>query len=164
LDLLPAHLAAVLTPGPYRTDRRLAGRHHDLELHHYLLRRDVVEPHHCGVIGAAGAVLLLQADGKITVFRKGKVVENEPLPQVEPRHHWHDWADTCLGKPKPLWAPFDIGARITEPALLSVKATRYPGHELRWDAANYRFTNHDQANSEIVSRSYRRGFEPPEVS
>jgi predicted dehydrogenase len=109
-------------------------------------------------------VLLLQADGKITVFRKGKVVENEPLPEVEPRHHWHDWADTCLGKKKPLWAPFDIGVRITEPALLSVKATRFPGEELRWDGAKYRFTNHDQANQEIVSRPYRKGFEPPKVS
>ena len=107
--------------------------------------------------------LLLQADGKITVFRKGKVVENEPLPEVAPRDHWKDWADNCLGAKKPLWTPFDIGVRITEPALLSVKATRYPGQELRWDAKNYRFTNHDQANKEIVSRDYRKGFEPPKV-
>jgi len=35
--------------------------------------------------------------------------------------------------------------------LLAVKATRYPGQELRWDAANYRFTNHDKANNEILS-------------
>jgi predicted dehydrogenase len=109
-------------------------------------------------------VLLLQADGKITVFRKGKVIENEPLPEVAPRHHWHDWADTCLGTRKPLWAPFDIGWRITEPALLSVKATRFPGQELRWDGASCRFTNHDQANKEIVSRPYRQGFEPPKVT
>lgn len=108
--------------------------------------------------------LLLQADGKITVFRKGKVVENEPMPEVAPRDHWKDWADNCLGAKKPLWTPFDIGVRITEPALLSVKATRFPGQELRWDGKNYRFTNHDQANKEIVSRNYRKGFEPPKVS
>lgn len=109
-------------------------------------------------------VLLLQADGKITVFRNGKEVKNEPLPEVEPRHHWKDWADTCLGDKKPLWTPFQIGVRITEPALLSVKATRYPGEELRWDGANYRFTNHDKANQEILTRTYRAGFEPPEFS
>jgi predicted dehydrogenase len=108
--------------------------------------------------------LLLQADGKITIFRKGKVVENEPLPQVEPRNHWKDWADNCLGANKPLWTPFQIGWRITEPALLAVKATRFPGEELRWDSASCRFTNHDKANSQILSREYRAGFEPPQVA
>jgi predicted dehydrogenase len=107
--------------------------------------------------------LLLQADGKNTIFRKGKVVENEPRPTVEPRNHWKDWADNCLGAKKPLWTPLTIGWRITEPALLAVKATRYPGEELRWDAANFRFTNHDKANTEILSRTYREGFAPPKV-
>ena len=108
--------------------------------------------------------LLLQADGKITVFRKGMAVANEPLPEVAPRNHWKDWADNCLGDKKPLWTPFDIGWRITEPALLAVKATRFPGQELRWDAPNFRFTNHDKANAEILSRTYREGFAPPQVS
>jgi predicted dehydrogenase len=108
--------------------------------------------------------LLLQADGKTTIFRKGKVVEDEPMPDVAPRNHWKDWVDNCLGGKKPLWTPFQIGVRITEPALLSVKATRYPGEELRWDGASHRFTNHDKANKEIVSRNYRHGFEPPQVS
>ena len=108
--------------------------------------------------------LLLQADGKITVFRKGKVVDKEPLPAVEPRDHWKDWADNCLGAKKPLWTPLTIGWRITEPALLAVKATRFPGEELRWDSANFRFSNHEKANAEILSRKYRPGFEPPVVS
>ena len=108
--------------------------------------------------------LLLQADGKITIFRKGKVVTDEPLPKVEPRDHWKDWADNCLGANKPLWTPFTIGWRITEPVLLAVKATRYPGEDLRWNSATCRFTNHDKANSEIVSRTYRPGFEPPQVA
>ena len=107
--------------------------------------------------------LLLQADGKITIFRKGKVVENEPLPAVEPRNHWKDWADNCFGAKKPLWTPLQIGWRITEPALLAVKATRFPGQELRWDAANFRFSNNEAANKEILSRNYRDGFAPPSV-
>ena len=102
-------------------------------------------PNHTMVVCEEGT-LLLQADGKITIFRKGKVVDNEPLPKVAPRDHWKDWADNCLGAKKPLWTPFQIGWRITEPALLAVKATRYPGEELRWDSANCRFTNHDKAN------------------
>ena len=105
--------------------------------------------------------LLLEANGGITIFRNGKVVKNEPLPKVEPRHHWEDWADLCLGEDRFVWAPFNVGVRITEPALLAVKATRYPGQELLWNANTHRFTNHDQANKEIVSREYRDGFAPP---
>jgi predicted dehydrogenase len=121
-----------------------------------------VSANHTLVVCEDGA-LLLQADGKITVFRKGKVVDNEPLPEVEPRNHWKDWADTCLGQPKPLWTPFTIGWRITEPALLAVKATRFPGEELRWDAAQFRFTNHEAANAVLLRRNYRDGFAPPMV-
>jgi predicted dehydrogenase len=108
--------------------------------------------------------LLLEPGGRMKIFRKGKLVNNEPMPKVEPRHHWHDWADCCLGTEKPLWAPFDIGSRITEPALLAVKATRFPGQELRWDAKNYRFTNNEQANKTILSREYREGFGPPKFA
>ena len=108
--------------------------------------------------------LMLQADGKITIFRQGKVIADEPMPEVAPRDHWKDWADNCLGDKKPLWTPFNIGWRITEPALLAVKATRFPGQELRWDAANFRFSNHDKANQEILSRNYREGFAPPTVA
>lgn len=121
-----------------------------------------VDANHTMVVCEDGT-LLLQADGKVTIFRKGKVVENEPMPEVAPRDHWKDWADNCLGQNKPLWTPFTIGWRITEPALLAVKATRYPGQELRWDSANLRFTNHDKANAEVVKRQYREGFAPPQV-
>jgi predicted dehydrogenase len=110
-------------------------------------------------------VLLLQSEGKITIWRKGKdVTKDEEMPKVEPHHHWRDWVDNCLGAKKHLWTPFTIGVRITEPALLAVKATRYPGTELAWDAANYKFTNHDKANAEILKREYREGFAPPVVS
>lgn len=108
--------------------------------------------------------LLLQADGQITIFRNGKKVDNEPMPETTPHNHWKDWADNCLGAKKHLWTPLTIGWRITEPALLAVKATRYPGQELLWDAANFRFTNHDKANREILSRPYREGFAPPQVT
>ncbi len=120
-------------------------------------------PNHTMVVCEEGT-LLLQADGKITIFRKGKVVDNEPLPKTEPHDHWKDWADNCLGGNKHLWTPLTIGWRITEPALLAVKATRFPGEELRWDAGKFRFSNHDKANAEILSRQYRAGFEPPQIS
>jgi len=105
--------------------------------------------------------LLLEPGGQMKIFRKGKQVNNEPMPKVEPRNHWHDWADCCLGTEKPLWTPFGVGSRITEPALLAVKATRFPGQELLWDAKNYRFTNNEKANKTILKRDYRKGFGPP---
>ena len=108
-------------------------------------------------------ILILQADGNPEVYRKGKLSDDEPMPRVSPRNHWGDWAENCLGAKKPLWTPLTIGWRITEPALLAVKATRYPDQELRWDAANFRFTNHDEANKTILSREYREGFAPPKV-
>jgi len=122
-----------------------------------------VDANHTMVV-CEGGTLLLQADGRITIFRDGQEVENEPLPKVEPRDHWKDWADNCLGAKKPLWTPFNIGWRITEPALLAVKATKFPGQELRWDAASFRFTNHEKANQEILKRNYRDGFAPPQVA
>jgi hypothetical protein len=107
--------------------------------------------------------MLLAAEGNTTFFRKGRIVTGESLPEVAPRNHWKDWADNCLGGEKPLWTPFTIGWRITQAALLAVKATRYPGQELLWDSTNFRFTNHPQANKEILSRPYRDGFAPPQV-
>ena len=54
--------------------------------------------------------------------------------------------------------------RITEPALLAVKVTRFPGVELHWDKSKLAFTNHDEATKTIVKRAYRGGFAPPAVA
>lgn len=117
----------------------------------------------CTMIVCEDGALLLEPGGNMEIYRKGKLVENEPLPEVEPRDHWKDWADCCLGNVKPLWTPWDIGSRITEPALLAAKATRFPETELHWDGENYRFTNHDEANAQLLSRTYRDGFAPPAI-
>ncbi|MDP4938776.1 MAG: hypothetical protein NWR21_05635, partial [Verrucomicrobiales bacterium] len=117
----------------------------------------------CTLILCEEGALLLEPGGEMEIYRKGKLVENEPLPEVAPRQHWKDWADCCLGTEKPLWTQFDIGASITEPALLATKATRFPGQELHWDGKNYRFTNHEEANKTVLARPYREGFAPPKI-
>ncbi|MDF1851858.1 MAG: Gfo/Idh/MocA family oxidoreductase [Verrucomicrobiales bacterium] len=117
----------------------------------------------CTMVVCEEGTILIEPGGKFEIYRKGKLVENEPLPEVAPRNHWKDWADCALGTEKPLWTPFDIGARITEPALLATKATRYPGQELRWDGKSYKFTNSEKANETILSRKYREGFAPPSL-
>lgn len=118
----------------------------------------------CTLVICEEGAMFLEPGGKMEITRKGKRVENEPMPKVGPRDHWKDWADCCLGDEKPLWTQFDVATRITEPALLATKATRFPGVELRWDGENYRFTNHDEANKQLLKRDYREGFAPPEVS
>ena len=57
--------------------------------------------------------------------------------------------------------PGDTSA--TEGSLLSVKATKFPGKELKWDSKKLAITNHDEANKTIVKRDYRKGFEPVRV-
>jgi predicted dehydrogenase len=118
----------------------------------------------CTLVVCEEGALFVEPGGKMEIYRKGKLVENEAMPEVGPRQHWKDWADCCLGNEKPLWTQFDIGSRITEPALLATKATRFPGQELKWDAENYCFKNHEEANATILSRTYREGFAPPAVS
>ncbi len=114
------------------------------------------------VVCEEGALLLDFTD-RLEIYRKGKLVKDERLPEVGPRNHWKDWADCCLGNKKPLWGPFEVASRISEPTLLAVKATRFPNQELHWDGANYRFTNHEEANKTLLSRSYREGFAPPSL-
>ena len=123
-----------------------------------------------GITGTATMVvceegtIVLEPGGNFEIYRNGKLVENETLPEEAPRNHWKDWADSCLGNEKPLWTQIDIGARITEPALLATKATRFPNQELLWDGPNYRFKNNEKANKTILKRTYREGFAPPSMS
>ena len=79
--------------------------------------------------------------------------EGDPLPSLV-------WA-VHTGKPEIV--PNADGVRITEAALLAVKAARFPGQELRWDKGALAFTNHPEATDTIVRRDYRTGFAPPEV-
>lgn len=117
----------------------------------------------CTLIVCEEGSILLGDLGKIDVFRNGRRV-NEPLPGSTPTSHWHDWVEACLGRKKAHRSPFEMALRITEPALLAVKATRFPGTDLRWDGMNHRFTNHEGANQQILQRDYREGFAPPEIS
>jgi hypothetical protein len=52
---------------------------------------------------------------------------------------------------------FDYGGPLTEVGLLGAIAIRFPGEELRWDAAAVRFTNHDAANA-LVAPPIREGW------
>jgi predicted dehydrogenase len=118
------------------------------------------------VVVCEGGVMVLAPEGELEIWREGRMtpgLEMPGLPDFPELNHWHAWVDTILGVETELRTPFVDGARITEAALLAVKATRFPGQELRWDKASLSFTNHPEATAGIVRRDYREGFEPPVV-
>lgn len=118
------------------------------------------------VVVCEGGVLALTAEGKIEIWRDGEMTDGldmPGLPEFPELNHWHAWVDNIIGKDTELRTPFVDGARITEAALLAVKATRFPGQELRWDKAALTFTGHPEATDTIVRRDYRSGFAPPAV-
>lgn len=119
------------------------------------------------VVVCENGVLTLTAGGNLEVWRDGKLtpgLEMPGLPDFPELNHWHAWVDNCLGKKTELRSPFRDAIRMTEPALLAVKASRFPGQELRWDKSSLSFTNHAEATNTIVRRTYREGFAPPTVS
>ncbi len=118
------------------------------------------------VVVCEGGVLTVTAGGKCEVWRDGKAtdgLEMPSLPEFPKLNHWHAWVDNCLGVETELRTPFSQAVRITEPALLAVKATRFPGVELRWDKAALEFTDHEEATKMLVRRDYREGFAPPSL-
>lgn len=118
------------------------------------------------VVVCEGGVLCLTAEGRLEIWRDGKMTSGlkmPGLPEFPRMNHWHAWVDNCLGVKTELRSPFKDAVRMTEAALLAVKATRFPGQELRWDKATLSFTNHEEATNTIVRRSYREGFAPPPV-
>ena len=118
------------------------------------------------IIVHEGGILALTAGGRLEVWRDGKMTDGMTmpgLPEFPELNHWHAWVDNIVGRDTELRTPFADGVRITEAALLAVKATRFPNQELRWDRASLSFTNHSEATDTIVRREYRSGFAPPAV-
>ena len=119
------------------------------------------------VVVCEGGLLTLSAGGKLEIWRDGILtpgLKMPGLPEFPHLNHWHAWVDNCLGIKTELRSPFKDAIRMTEAALLAVKATRFPGHELRWDKPTLSFTDHPEASATLVRRTYRDGFAPPVVA
>ncbi|MGL5018336.1 MAG: hypothetical protein ACRDBP_09400, partial [Luteolibacter sp.] len=118
------------------------------------------------VVVCEGGVLCLTAEGRLEIWRDGVMTSGlkmPGLPEFPRMNHWHAWVDNCLGIKTELRSPFQDAIRMTEATQLAVKATRFPGEELRWDKPTLSFTNHEEATKTLVRRSYRDGFAPPPV-
>lgn len=117
------------------------------------------------ILVCEGGVMVLDAGGALEVWRDGKKEDwgkMEGMPKFAGFNHWHEWVNTAVNgkRGENHWSPFGVGLRITEATLLAVKATKFPGTELKWDCKKMRITNHAEADKTVVRRDYRKGFEP----
>lgn len=106
------------------------------------------------LIGSEGALLLPHGSGPI-LYPKERF-KDLARPKIEPRNHYHHFADACLGKLKNE-SHFGHSGPMTEAILLGTVALRTPDTLLEWEAAAMKFPNHPQAES-LLRRSYREGW------
>lgn len=78
----------------------------------------------------------------------------------EDSYQKQEWVEAIrAGKPTMAASNFDFAARLTETMLLGNIAVRSAGQKLEWDPATMKFSN-SPAASALVSRSYRKGWQP----
>ena len=104
-----------------------------------------------GSHGAGGCHLL---PDKLMDENSGKNAPAEKIRRVK-GHAW-DWLD-AIRNGRQAGSNFAYGGPLTQAALLGAIAIRFPDHELLWDQAAARFTNHEAANA-YVNPQYREGW------
>ena len=84
--------------------------------------------------------------------------ENYPVPELQDRNHYHEFADVALGNEHTTGCNFDFSGPMSEAVLLANIANRLPGQALQWDGRRCKFTNNADANK-LLRRKYREGFQ-----
>ncbi|GMW03316.1 MAG: dehydrogenase [Candidatus Hydrogenedentota bacterium] len=80
-----------------------------------------------------------------------------PKPELEPKNHYHEFVDACLGSGIKPGSNFDFAGPMAEAVLLANVANRFPGETLEWNADKLKFTNNSDANK-YLRRKYRKGW------
>lgn len=107
------------------------------------------------VIGTEGA-LLTWPGGTPQLLPEARFADVR-RPKLEPRNHYHHFADACLGGER-CESHFGQTGPMTEAILLGTVAVRVPDTELLWDAAKLSIPNSPAANA-LLRRQYRAGWE-----
>lgn len=84
------------------------------------------------------------------------------IPKMDKLDHYVQFADACRGVGKTT-SHFDYAGPLTEAVMLGTIAVRLPKQELLWDAAALKVTNNEAAQ-QLVSKPYRKGWEPKWIS
>ena len=106
-------------------------------------------------VGEEGSLLLPHVSAP-QLFAE-KMSRDVALPDLEPRNHYHQWVDACMGNGTTT-SDFSYSGRLTEALLLGVVANRFPGQKLNWDAENLSVTNLKVANA-LLKRTPREGVQ-----
>jgi predicted dehydrogenase len=111
-------------------------------------------PESAMVIGTEGAMIL--PNGQMpTLLPKDKFGSVE-APKLEPRNHYHHFADAIHGLAKNE-SYFEQTGPMTEAILLGTVAIRTPDTLLEWDAKKLAISNHKGAHG-LLRRQYRDGW------
>jgi hypothetical protein len=102
-------------------------------------------------VGAKGVMLLGHTN--MPVLLPEDNYRSYPIPVMEPKNHYFQFADAILGNGKATTA-FDYSGPLSESILLGPLATRFPKLTLEWDAEKLKFRNSEEA-TRFVRRSYR---------
>ena len=82
----------------------------------------------------------------------------EELKKTKGCDHYKQWVDACkAADPKMCGSNFEYAVPMTQAILLGCLALRFPRQELKWDAKKRCFSNHDEANGWLSSKT-RAGF------
>lgn len=109
------------------------------------------------MVGEKGTMLLSHGGGPQLFPREKFRTVKRPI--LKPQNHYRQFIDAILGKDGgKTHSPFAFAAKSTEMVLMGNIALRFPGQDLKWDAAAMRFTNVAEAN-QFVRRTYRKGWE-----
>jgi len=112
-------------------------------------------PESAMVVGTEGA--LLYGLGGTPLLLPEDKFKSVPRPKLEPRNHYHHFADACLGGPM-CESHFGQTGPMTEAIILGTVAIRAPERRLDWDSARLRIPNHPAAEK-LLRRAYRKGWE-----
>lgn len=106
------------------------------------------------LIGTEGAMLI--AHSRMPVLLPEEKFKSYPRPKLEPRNHYHHFADACLGGPM-CESHFAQTGPMTEAILLGTVAIRVPNQELTWNGPALQIANSEPAQK-YLQRTYRDGW------
>jgi predicted dehydrogenase len=115
----------------------------------------------CGALLIGEKGIIIHGSHGATGFKvllNDKNQQAETPPQIIDRSKGHhaDWLE-AIKTGKPASANFNYGGPLTETVLLGTAASLYRNQELKWDTANMRITNLEQANS-VIKPEFRAGW------
>jgi predicted dehydrogenase len=110
------------------------------------------------IVGDQGAILSGSWSASPRIIPEQRMRQYQSPPRTIPRSkgHHRDWIDACKGGP-PASANFQVGARLTEIALLGIVALR-TGRTLYWDGPNMKALDLPEAEP-FLRGHFRKGWE-----